>query len=203
MTALLPRYLNIRRGGYICAFVGLVMCPWNLLSDTNNFITYLSAYSVFLSSIAGVIVCDYYFVRRGYLQIKDLYSAKKTSPYYYTFGFSWRGYIAYVCGILINIVGFVGAIGKPVPIGATYIYRLNFFCGFIIAGGSYYLICRFFPVPATSDLWMEVGDDIVDPRMAYNADTGSEDDEEQAARNAELKGGEAAKSAYGRRDLEI
>lgn len=28
MTALLPRYINIRRGGYICALVGLVMCPW-------------------------------------------------------------------------------------------------------------------------------------------------------------------------------
>ncbi|KAG0646264.1 Uracil permease [Hyphodiscus hymeniophilus] len=122
MTALLPRYLNIRRGGYVSALVGLVMCPWNLLSTTNNFTTYLSAYSVFLSSIAGVIVSDYYFVRRGYLQIKDLFSARQTGPYYYIAGISWRGYTAYICGILVNIVGFVGAIGKPVPMSATYIY---------------------------------------------------------------------------------
>ena len=202
MTALFPRYLNIRRGGYICALVGLVMCPWNLLSTTNNFTTYLSAYSVFLSSIAGVIISDYYFVRRGYLQIKDLYSAKKTSPYYYAFGFSWRGYTAYICGILINIVGFVGAIGKPVPIGATYIYRLNFFCGFIVASTTYYLLCRFKPVPACSDVWMEVGDEIVDPHMAYN-DTGSEYDEERAAGNGELKEGKVAEVAYGKRDLEL
>lgn len=53
MTALLPRFLNIRRGGYICAAIGLVICPWKLLSSANQFITYLSAYSVFLSSIAG------------------------------------------------------------------------------------------------------------------------------------------------------
>jgi len=65
MTALLPRHLNIRRGGYICVAVGLCMCPWHLLSTTNNFTTYLSAYSVFLSSIAGVIICDYYLVRKG------------------------------------------------------------------------------------------------------------------------------------------
>jgi len=64
MTALLPRYINIRRGGYVCAAIGLAMCPWNLLSSTNNFTTYLSAYSVFLSSIAGVIISDYYFVRK-------------------------------------------------------------------------------------------------------------------------------------------
>ena len=43
--------------------------------------------------------------------------------------------------------------------GATYIYNLNFFCGFIIAFGIYYLLCRVFPVPATSEHWLEVDDD--------------------------------------------
>ncbi|KAB8290764.1 hypothetical protein EYC80_008401 [Monilinia laxa] len=178
MTALLPRYIDIRRGGYVCAIVGLVMCPWNLLSSANNFTTYLSAYSVFLSSIAGVIISDYYAVRKGYLQVRNLYSAKKTSPYYYTFGIHWRGYAAYIAGILINIVGFVGAIGKEVPAGATYIYRLNFFCGFIISGGTYWILCQLFPVAATSDTWMEVGDEIDDPSMAYIAEEGSEFDGE-------------------------
>ena len=114
MTALLPKYLNIRRGGYICAIIGLCMCPWNLLSSSNNFTTYLSSYSVFLSSIAGVLICDYYVVRRGYYSINDLYSARKDSPYYYHFGVSWRAYTAYVCGILINVVGFANALGAKV-----------------------------------------------------------------------------------------
>ena len=94
LTALPPRYLNIRRGSYICAAVGIVMCPWHLLSSSNNFTTYLSAYSVFLSSIAGVMISDYYFVRKGYLQTRDLYSAQKDGPYYYTWGLHWRGYAA-------------------------------------------------------------------------------------------------------------
>lgn len=155
MTALLPRFLNIRRGGYICAAVGLAMCPWNLLSSSNNFTTYLSAYSVFLSSIAGVILCDYYIVRKGYLDLKQLYSAQSTSPYFYWFGWSWRGYTAYICGIVINIVGFVNAVGVKVPIGAVYIYRVNFFAGFLVASAVYYLLCRLFPIPATSDTWCE------------------------------------------------
>ncbi|TDL20844.1 hypothetical protein BD410DRAFT_359821 [Rickenella mellea] len=168
MTALLPRYLNIRRGGYVCAAVGLAMCPWNLLSSSNNFTLYLSSYSVFLSSIAGVLISDYYFVRRGYLQIKDLYSARRKAPYYYTMGVNWRAYTAYICGILINVVGFAGAIGRKVPLGAQYIYNLNFFCGFIIASGTYYLLSRFFPVPATSDHWHEVGDEITELSLAYD-----------------------------------
>jgi len=48
---------NIRRGGYVAAIVGLCMLPWNLLKSSNSFTSYLSAYSVFLSSIAGVMVC--------------------------------------------------------------------------------------------------------------------------------------------------
>lgn len=193
MTALLPRYLNIRRGGYVCALVGLVMCPWKLLSSTNHFITYLSAYSVFLSSIAGVMVSDYYFVRKGFMQVKDLYSAKRTGPYYFTLGIHWRGYAAYIAGILINIVGFVGAIGKPVPVGATYIYRFNFFCGFIVAAASYWALCQIFPVHAISEMWMEV--DEVPDTMAYQSDTESVYDEERAAGKLMLKGGEIVGTA--------
>lgn len=157
----------------------------NLLSSSNNFTVYLSAYAVFLSSIAGVIISDYYLVRKGYYQIRDLYSARKESPYYFWFGFHWRGYFAYIAGILINIVGFVGAIGRKVPAGAQYLYNLNFFCGFIIASGSYYLLCRFFPVPAMSDHWNEVGDEILDVHVAYNASELS--DEENATGSSHFK----------------
>ncbi|KAF2734094.1 hypothetical protein EJ04DRAFT_437817 [Polyplosphaeria fusca] len=178
LTALLPRYINIRRGGYICALVGLVMCPWHLLSSSNNFTTYLSAYSVFLSSIAGVMVCDYYFVRKGYLEVKNLYSGKKTGPYYYTYGFSLRGYTAYIAGILINVVGFAGAIGREVPIVAKHIYDLNYFCGFIVAAAVYWALCKIFPIPATSDTWLEVGDEISNFSIAYDQESDAQYDEE-------------------------
>ncbi|KAG5975860.1 hypothetical protein E4U55_007555 [Claviceps digitariae] len=179
MTALFPRYINIRRGGYICAAIGLAMCPYNLLTSANSFTTYLSAYSVFLSSIAGVMSTDYYLVRRGYLNVKGLYDAQNTGPYYYTFGVNWRAYAAYVAGILINVVGFAGAIGRDVPKGATYVYNLNFFCGFIVSSATYWALCRLFPVPETSDKWLEVGDDIDDLRVSYNNDSNVGFDEEK------------------------
>ncbi|KAB2576344.1 putative uracil permease protein [Lasiodiplodia theobromae] len=178
MTALLPRWINIRRGGYICAVVGLCMCPWNLLSSSNNFTTYLSAYSVFLSSIAGVMISDYYWVRRGYLDIHQLYSGRRSGVYFFTLGFHWRGYAAYIAGILINVVGFAGAIGREVPIGATYIYNVNFFAGFLVSSIMYWGLCRLFPIPATSDTWMEVGDEITDVRLAYDDRASDAYDEE-------------------------
>lgn len=171
----------------------------NLLSTSNNFTTYLSAYSVFLSSIAGVIICDYYIVRRGYYQVKDLYSARKTAPYYFTFGFHWRGYTAYICGILINIVGFVGAIGKPVPVGAQYIYNINFFAGFIVASLTYWALCKISPIPACSEKWMEVGDEIRNVSVAYGAE-GYEDDS-VSADSGKYKGGEEGQTTIRERQM--
>ncbi|KAB8345934.1 hypothetical protein FH972_022987 [Carpinus fangiana] len=171
MTALMPKFLNIRRGSYICAIIGLCINPWYLTSSASSFTTYLSAYSVFLSSIAGVIICDYYAVRKGYLQVVDLYQTDKKGPYWYTMGINWRAYAAYIAGIIINVVGFAGAIGTPVPSGATYIYNVNFFSGFIVSSGVYYGLNYFFRVPATRIAekgWLEVGDSIENPSLAYN-----------------------------------
>ncbi|OOQ90953.1 permease C29B12.14c [Penicillium brasilianum] len=176
LTALMPRYLNIRRGSYICAAIGLAMCPWNLVVTSNQFTTYLSAYSLFLSAIAGVMICDYYIVRKGYLDIKALYSGRKTDPYYYTLGFSWRAYAAYFAGILINIVGFAGAVGRDVPVGAQYIYNINYFTGVLVSGGTYWILTRIFPIPATSDRWNEVDiDDIEEYGVAYGQPVSDEE----------------------------
>ncbi|KAH7923439.1 NCS1 nucleoside transporter family [Leucogyrophana mollusca] len=146
LTALFPRFINIRRGGYIAAVVGLCMCPWNLLKSSNDFTSYLSAYSVFLSSIAGVMVTEYYIIRKGTYNVRDLYETQKSTWYWYTYGINFRAYGAYISGILINVVGFAGATGRPVPLAATRIYELSFFTGFGVSAIVYYALNRAFPV---------------------------------------------------------
>lgn len=168
MTAIFPKFINIRRGGLICAAIGYAICPWNLMSSSNNFTTYLSAYSVFLSSIAGCIFADYYLIKKGYIIIDQLFIAEKSSPYYYTWGINFRCYAAYICGILPNIVGFVGATKThEVPIGATRTYTLSFFTGFLAASTSLFIITLIWPVDGTPcgmlerkwfEEWQEVED---------------------------------------------
>ena len=55
------------------------------------------------------------------------------------------------------------------PKGAAYIYNLNFFAGFLVASGTYWLLVRFSPIPAVSERWMEVGDEVRNPSLAYGA----------------------------------
>ncbi len=174
LTALLPKFLNIRRSGYICAIVGLVICPWNFLASSSTFTTYLSAFSTFLSSVAGVMITDYYFVRKGYLQIEELYSGSKQGVYYFTLGVNWRAYVAYIAGILINVVGFAGAVGVHVSIAAQNMYHLNYYLGFIVSSLVYYGLCKLSPVPGCGQTWpSEVVDnndnDIVIKPMTINS----------------------------------
>jgi len=156
LTALFPRFINIRRGGFIAAIVGICMLPWNLLKSSNSFTSYLSAYSVFLSSIAGVMITDYWVIRRGHYRVKDLYSTRRDGWYWYTYGINFRAYAAYIAGIVINVVGFAGATGHTVPITATHIYEMSFFTGFGVSSLLYWSLNHFFPVPGASVKFEEV-----------------------------------------------
>ncbi|KIY51499.1 NCS1 nucleoside transporter family [Fistulina hepatica ATCC 64428] len=148
LTSLLPRFINIRRGGYIAAIVGICILPWNLLKDSSTFTSYLSAYSVFLSSIAGVMVTEYYLIRKGHYNMSDLYSPRVVmdgiiTPLDSTYGM--HAYAAYIAGILINVVGFAGDTGRSVPIAATRIYELSFFTGFGVSSIIYWALNWTFP----------------------------------------------------------
>ncbi|UJR38310.1 hypothetical protein I4U23_030980 [Adineta vaga] len=151
LTAICPKYLNMRRSGYICSIVGLCICPWYLFSKSSSFISYLSAYSTFVSAIAGVMFSDYYLVRHQYLETDELFSGSSDGLYYYTYGINWRAYAAYIAGILINAAGFVGAIGAHVPLIVTRMYQFNLFLGIIISGGLYYVLHKLWPVKIYSN----------------------------------------------------
>lgn len=177
LTALFPRFINIRRGGYIAAIVGLCMLPWNLLKSSNNFTSYLSAYSVFLSSIAGVMITEYYLIRRGHYRVSDLYSSRKDGWYWYTAGVNFRAYVAYIAGILINVVGFSGATGRNVPLAATRIYQMSFFTGFGVSAFVYFSLNFLVPSVGSSKVFEEVDEsefELVRPSNAH--DLGKDDD---------------------------
>lgn len=116
----------------------------------------MSAYSVFLSAIAGVMATEYWFVRKGHYNVDDLYVTRKGSWYWYNYGFNPRAYAAYVAGIAINVVGFAGDTGTPVPVAATHIFDLSFFTGFGTSSIVYYILSRIFPVIGAAKVFEEI-----------------------------------------------
>ncbi|TIB73842.1 hypothetical protein E3Q23_02870 [Wallemia mellicola] len=145
LTACMPSYINNRRGGYICVFLGLALVPWRLTDGPTGFTNYLSGYCVFLSAIAGTMLSDYYVVRRGRANIADLY--KVDGWYRYTHGVNLRAVAAYLCGVAINLPGFIASTpgnGSLVNIAATRIYNLSFFTGFLVSSLTYIILSYIF-----------------------------------------------------------
>ena len=152
MTAVLPKYINIKRGSIFCACLALCICPWNLMATSSKFTMALSAYAIFLSSIAGVVCGDYFVVRRGYIKLTHIYSNRKGSFYMYgnKYGINWRALVGYLCGVAPNLPGFIGDVGAPkitVSEGAMRVYYLSYWVGYFISFSVYISLCYFFPVP--------------------------------------------------------
>ena len=84
-----PRLITFKTGGLITGIIGIVMQPWRLLADPTGYIfTWLLGYSGGLGSIAGVLIADYWIVRRRELRLEDLYLPE--GAYRYRRGWNWR-----------------------------------------------------------------------------------------------------------------
>ena len=148
IAALFPKYLTMRKG-FICAVISFAIKPWYLLGSANIFISFLAYYQIFLSSIMDVLLCHYYIITRGYLEIDDLYTARKNGAYHYFHGWNWRAYLAYIIGIALNFYGFLSNMGVPAPSGVTKAYYFAYEIGLFTSFGTYWAANYFFS-PALS-----------------------------------------------------
>jgi NCS1 family nucleobase:cation symporter-1 len=143
-----PSKISFRTGGYITAGLGLVMFPWKLLESTDGYIfTWLIGYSALLGPVAGILITDYFVIRRTELDVEALFrrpTADRPNPYYYTRGVNPASLIALALGVLPNIPGFLVAAGalSSVPAFFTELYTYAWFVGFGIASVVYYGLSR-------------------------------------------------------------
>ena len=104
-SALWPRRISYRTGGYITAGIGLLMMPWKLLEKTDGYIfVWLTGYGALLGPIAGIMIADYWIVRRGELDVAALYD--EHGAYRYAAGWNPIALIAFAVPVLINLPGF-------------------------------------------------------------------------------------------------
>src|SRR6185295_18328231 len=68
-----PRKINFRTGGYITGVIGILIFPWKLVADPSGYIfTWLVGYSSLLGPVGGILIADYYFIRRQKLNVNGL-----------------------------------------------------------------------------------------------------------------------------------
>ena len=140
-----PRKINFRIGGYITGIIGVLIFPWKLIADPGGYIfTWLVGYSSLLGPIGGIMIADYFFIRRQQLQVHELY--KSQGSYTYQKGFNKVALIALLLGILPNVPGFLTTI-KVVSKNSVWpwldnLYSYAWFVGFFVSGITYLLMMR-------------------------------------------------------------
>jgi NCS1 family nucleobase:cation symporter-1 len=130
-----PRKISFRTGGIITCFMGIALMPWKLLSNYRTFILgWLGGYAAFLGPVAGIMICDYFVIRRRVLQVDDLYLRK--GIYEYSRGFNWRAVIALALGAGTALAGL------EIP-SVRALYDYSWFVGFAVSFVTYYAMMRF------------------------------------------------------------
>jgi nucleobase:cation symporter-1, NCS1 family len=132
---LAPRLISFRTGGLITCILGVaVFQPWKLLSNYSNYIFgWLVGYSGFLGPIAGVMICDYFVVRKKILLVEDLY--RRRGFYEFSSGTNWRAIAALAAGAGLAFVGLV------VP-SLRFLYDYAWFVGFGMSFALYWILMR-------------------------------------------------------------
>ncbi|MFF4535468.1 NCS1 family nucleobase:cation symporter-1 [Streptomyces aureus] len=111
LSNLVPRFVTFRTGAMITGVVGIVIFPWKLISDPQIYIfTWLGVVGGLLGTVAGILIADYWIVRRTHLDLAELY--RPHGAYWYAHGWNWRAVTAFVAG---GLLGVGGSYGGPFP----------------------------------------------------------------------------------------
>jgi nucleobase:cation symporter-1, NCS1 family len=141
-----PRRITYVTGGLITAVIGIMMMPWKLYSDAAAYIfTWLIGYSSLMGALGGILIADYWIIKRQQLDLRDLFALQ--GRYTYSNGINWRAISALVVAVLPVVPGFVraamtpgGQVANPGFLDRLYTYA--WFVTFALSFASYLILMR-------------------------------------------------------------
>ncbi len=144
-----PKRISFRLGGLITGVLGIVIQPWRLLANASVYIDkWLIGYSLLLGACGGVLIADYYFVRRTRLDLAALYQSD--GPYWYRGGWNPWALVALAAGIAPCLPGFaitaglVDASAFGTAAFWTQLYGYAWFVSFAVSFVAYVVLMKAF-----------------------------------------------------------
>ncbi len=126
-----PKKINFKTGGTITGIIGILIAPWWLLNEISGFLIFVSG---LLGPVLGILIADYYLIRKKNLELAELYKEEGI----YSFGKSGFNKPAMI-SLFVSV--FLALIGYWVP-ALNFLYSLSWFTGFVIAFVLYYLLMK-------------------------------------------------------------
>ncbi len=135
-----PKKISFKMGGYITGIIGILIFPWKLIADPDGYIfRWLIAYSALLGALAGIMICDYYLVRKRTINVAELFNPQGKHK-----GWNGPAWMAFIISLLPVIPGFLVAVGikKETDFSSFLVslYSYAWFVTFILSFVFYYLL---------------------------------------------------------------
>jgi NCS1 family nucleobase:cation symporter-1 len=141
-----PKWISFRLGGLITGVIGILIQPWRLLANSAVYVfKWLNGVSILLGACGGVLIADYWVLRRGQLDLEGLY--RRQGPYWYKGGWNPHALIAMVAGMAPCLPGFAAELGY-LEAGEiwTTIYGYAWFVSFGISFATYLALWVILPL---------------------------------------------------------
>ncbi|CUM68154.1 uncharacterized protein PRCAT00005871001 [Priceomyces carsonii] len=142
------KIFNIRRGSIFVALLSWVVQPWLMYNTSSTFVTVMSSFSVFMTPLIAIVICDYWLIRKRKLKLKDLYSSELSGSYHFYHGVNIRAVVSWLLGFIWGVPGLAAAANPKlsIPQGLHNYYKGSLFFGFCIAFVLYYIFCLVWPI---------------------------------------------------------
>jgi NCS1 family nucleobase:cation symporter-1 len=139
VTGLAPKYINIFRGTVFMCIFCVICTPWNIIKNAAGLLAFLSGYSCLMGPLAGIIVTDFYIIKKRKLNIHEMYTGGGIYHYYH--GFNLRAWGCFIIGVAPLMPGFAKAIANDLNVGGSWkLYAFAWIYGFVTSSVSYYIV---------------------------------------------------------------
>ncbi len=136
---LYPERINFRLGGLITSVLSVLVCPWLFVASPQAITLFVSIFGAVLGPMFGILVADYYLVRRQIVDVEDLYTMSPDGGFYYDGGWNRKALMALAASGALSIeLALLGAYGLIPNVGDW---------GWLIGAGAGAALYRAFSVP--------------------------------------------------------
>ncbi|MGM8897780.1 MULTISPECIES: NCS1 family nucleobase:cation symporter-1 [unclassified Psychrobacter] len=140
LANLFPKHINFRRGGLITAIIAFfVGALWLSFISKIGIVGFVNAVGAIIAPFFGILVIDYYLIKRQHIDMNDLFSDQPTGAYYYYKGWNIRALIAFAIGALFSIATVL------IP-ALTKLEGYGFLLGAALGGVVYWVLMRSYAV---------------------------------------------------------
>lgn len=111
------------------------MTPWNLFQSPEIIHYTLDVLGAFIGPLFGILIADFYLIKRSQLHVDDLFNATPSGRYWYRGGFNPKAIMALLPAVAIGLViSFIPSLHQ--------VANFSWFIGVLLGGGFYRYIAR-------------------------------------------------------------